>query len=208
MTTKTSKPGAGSASSGPSSDAVTKKLLELGYLELFQRMDHDEATALYRDSAATLMDIVRDSAKPGLARFLAAEALYLNQGSFPAPAERPVVAAIYAEALAQTGNKTGKWGLMGNIWGLTYVSDDVGEAGKHLLGLGTNATAALKPLLANTEGVSYEGSEEATVGNEQMYRVKDLAAYFLGRIHGKPVAFHMDFKERDREIEKLAKSLP
>jgi hypothetical protein len=208
MTTKTTKPGAAPASGAVNTDAVVKKLLALGYLELFQRMDHDEADALWRDSPAALEALVTSDGQPGLARFLAAEILYLKKPGFPSAAERPALAAIYAEALAQTGRQSGTWNLAGNMWGLTYVSDDVGEAGKHLLGLGTDATAALKPLLANTEGVLYEGSEEATVGNEQLYRVKDLAAYFLGRIHQKPVTFHADWKARDREIDKLAKSLP
>ena len=206
--TKPAKPATPAAAAGDAVDAVAKKILELGYLELFQRMDHDQADALWRDSPAELESLVKNDAKPHRARFLAAEVLYLKKPGYPAADERPALAVLYAEALGQSG-KDGTWGLMGNIWGLTHVNEDVGTAGKHLLDLGPDAAIpALKPLLTSTEVVLYEGSEEATVGNEQLYRVKDMAAYYLGRLTKKPLAFHTDWKARDREIEKLARTLP
>lgn len=195
----------------PPSDAVSKlaqKLVDLGYPALFQRMDHDEADALWRSAPAELEALVRGAAQPHEARFLASEILFLEKPGYPPPDLKPVLAPLYAEALGHAGRKTGRWHLMGNPWGLTYVNDDVGTLGAHLLALGSDAIAALRPLLDNAEPVAYEGSEDATVGNEQMYRVKDLAAYYLGRLTGKPVAFHADFKARDREIDRLARSLP
>lgn len=195
----------------PSADAVSKlaqKLVELGYPALFQRMDHAEADALWRSSPAELDALVRSTTHSHEARFLASEILFLENPGYPPADLRPVLAPLYAEALTHAGRKTGRWHLMGNPWGLTYVNGDIGTLGAHLLALGPDAIAALRPLLGNDEPVAYEGSEDATVGNEQMYRVKDLAAYYLGRLTGKTVAFHADFKARDRELDQLARSLP
>src|SRR5690349_6266495 len=105
---------------------VAQKLVELGYPALFQRMDHSEADALWRSSPNELDALVRATAQPGQARFLAAEVLFLEKPGFPPADLRPVLAPLYAEALASTGRKTGRWQLMGNPWGLTYVNQDVG----------------------------------------------------------------------------------
>ena len=48
---------------------------------------------------------------------------------------------------------------------------------------------------------------EATLGGELAYRVKDAAGYYIGRLTGRPVAFHDDVVERDAEIARLRAAL-
>ncbi len=187
--------------------ALAKRLEQLGYLELFQRMDTHELDAVWTTSGAALDPLVRAADQPGLARFLAAEILYARAPGYPPADARAALAEVYAAAMTQSG-RTGTWRLAGNLWGLAYVDDDVGTAGAHLLALGRDAIPALRGLLTGTDVIVYEGSEEATIGNDQAYRVKDLAAYYLGRIVGAPVTFQRDPRARDREIAKLERSLP
>jgi len=187
---------------------LSRKLLELGFRDLFLRMDEDQIDALWTASAADLARLVRATGEDPQARFLAAEILFRKHPGFPGADLRPVLAPIYAEAVAQTGRTTGPWQLRGNQWGFLYQGDDVGPLGRHLLALGADAAAALRPLLDNRDHVLYEGSQEATLGNSLMYRVNDVAAYYLGRLVSRPVAFHRDLKDRDAEIQRLARSLP
>jgi hypothetical protein len=74
--------------------------------------------------------------------------------------------------------------------------------------LGDPAVPALVRLLDNTGApLTYAGSKEATVGNAYGYRIKDFAAYYLGRIRRIPVSFHSDVAERDQEIARLRQKL-
>jgi len=66
---------------------------------------------------------------------------------------------------------------MANSWALLWEVRDEGPLGIRLLMVGDDAIPALRPLLADErESMRYLGSEEATVGNELHYRIKDYAA--------------------------------
>jgi hypothetical protein len=54
-----------------------------------------------------------------------------------------------------------------------------------------------------TSPLIYDGSKEATVGNGYHYRIKDFAAYYLGRIRRIPITFHAAPADRDHEIARL-----
>ena len=200
--------GTGSSAHTAGTDDLARKLVARGYRELFLRMDRSEAKALWSSSRPELEALIRDPAADHQARFLAAEISFVEQPGFPPPDLRAVLAPLYAEAMAQTSRTSGTWQLMANQWGLLYQGDSVGELGTHLLALGSDAVAALRPLLGNAEHVLYEGSRNATTGNARMYRVKDIAAYYLGRLANHPVTFHDDLAARDREIDRLAKAVP
>jgi hypothetical protein len=188
--------------------ALARRVHDLGYLELFQRMEYTHVDELWKTSAADLDALVRDASQDHLARFLAAEILFLRSPGYPPADARAVLAPLYAEALVQTGARSGGWGLAGNMWGFLYERDDLGSAGEHVMAIGADMVPALRPLLDNTDVILYEGSQEATLGNSLRYRVKDVAAYFIGRLTKTPVAFHPAPADRDRELAKLAKSLP
>jgi hypothetical protein len=43
----------------------------------------------------------------------------------------------------------------------------------------------------------YQGSKEATIGNAYGYRIKDFAAYYIGRILGVPLKYYPEsFRSR------------
>ncbi|HVV86587.1 MAG TPA: hypothetical protein VHE35_26195 [Kofleriaceae bacterium] len=198
---------AAGAAAAPDVAAVRKRLLALGYRELFLRADTAEVDTLAADAPA-LEALVRAPDENAQARFLAAEILFLRAPGFPPAELKAPLAALYAQALAQTSRETGTWKLMANQWGMLYDGNDAGLVGGHLLALGAEAVPALRGLLDDREHVLYEGSRNATTGNDRMYRIKDVAAWYLGRLTGKPVPYHVDLAARDREIAKLVKALP
>lgn len=200
--------GSGSGSAARDDAAVVRALLRLGYLELFQRADDRAIASLYPGAAVQLAAVAVDPMVDPHARFLAAEILFARQPGYPAPALRPALAEVYASALGHTYGQVSDGWVAGNGWGMLYELDAVGPVGEHLLALGPGAIPALRPLLARTEVVLYEGSEEATVGNGRAYRIKDVAAYFIARLAGRPLAFHAGLADRDRAIAALMASLP
>ena len=146
--------------------------------------------------------LVADIAAPTKARFLAAEVLFTKDVFFLERVGRPLLAALYAEALVKmyTGHA--------NSWGLLWIDNDVGEVGSRFLVLGDAAVSSLIALLdVDTVVTHYEGSEEATLGNGARYRIKDFAAYYLGRITQYPIPFHSEPSERDVEIARLREHL-
>lgn len=187
--------------------SLARRLIELGYRALFVAPDRSQLDALWSGAAGELDALARDPGQDHQARFLAAELLFSKQPGFPPADLRPVLAPLYAEALGQTGNLTGRWQLQGNQWGLLHDAGP-GPVGTHLLALGADAVAALRPLLDKDERVLYEGSRDATTGNMRRYRIKDIAAYYISRITGRPLAFHADPIERDRAINELKAGLP
>lgn len=203
--------GAGSISNqeaavkGSSSDELASKLAGGAYGDLFNYAVREEAVDRVwaePDSLARLEAVVRDPDAPLQARFLACEVLFDKHFVFASEVGEALVAGIYADALR--GNLTG----MANSWGLLYEHDDEGPVGIRFIMMGAAAVPALRPLLddAGTDLV-YAGSEEATVGNAYHFRVKDFAAYYLGKIKRVPVAYHADVEARDREIEALRNKL-
>lgn len=182
-------------------DSLASRLSELGFMDLFQRLDTKALDSVWKNGASreTLEHIVRDPHADALPRFLAAEILFQRAPGYPPENAKPGLARIYAEALAR--NLTG----MANPWGLPGKLD--GETGRHLAALGEAAVPALAALLGDTRAVSYGGSEEATFGNAYRYRVKDLAAFFIATIRNLPFAVDNDPDSRDRAIEKLTAAL-
>ena len=136
-------------------------------------------------------------------RFLAAEALFESDPDFPPDNLRATLARLYADALRHTADDEQRPWLRANAWGLLYAVDDAGPAGSHFVRLGDAAIPELVALLDDTRRLVYAGSKDATVGNERGYRIKDAAAFYLGRILGGGVPFHQVLGERDAEIERL-----
>lgn len=95
-----------------------------------------------------------------------------------------------------------------NGWGLLWINDDLGTFGGRFLILGRAAIPALRALLADTTVIDwYAGSETATVGNGVRYRIEDVAAYYLARIVGYPLAFHAEVAARDAAIAGLVSAI-
>lgn len=197
-------PRATSSLSAPAAALATK--LERGaYGDFFNYAVREQAIDdvwAEPDAHANLEEIVRDRHATPRARFLASEVLFDKHFTFASAVGPPVVAEIYVDALR--GNLTG----MANSWGLLYEHDDEGPVGIRFVMLGEGAVPALRRLLHDdSPGPTYAGSEEATVGNAYHFRVKDFAAFYLGKIKRVPVRFHRDPADRDREIDALRRAL-
>lgn len=185
-----------------SAPELAQRLAREGYAGLFLAGDSSSAGEVYHGNAAALQAIVVDDGAGALERVLAAEVLY-GCGDGP-DADRETLAALYALALALTGSHT----LPGNLWGTLWASPgDDGPLGAHLLAQGEAAVPGLLALLDDDHPIAYEGSREAMLGNAQRYRVKDAAAFFLGRVLGRDVPFHEAHDDRDAEIGRLEAAL-
>lgn len=184
---------------------LARKLMSHAYGEFFVMPAHEQTIErVWGEPAnrAALEALAADAAQPLEARFLAAEVLFARDFTFTSRVSPATVADIYARALEQ--NLTG----MANSWGLLYEYDDAGPVGIRFIMLGDPAVPALVRLLDNAgASLTYAGSKEATVGNEYRYRIKDFAAYYLGRIRRIPVSFHSEVAERDQEIARLRQKL-
>lgn len=180
---------------------LAKRLLGLGYTELFQRLDDESLAALWSEEGApdALKRIALDGEEDARARFLAAEVVLSRRPAAFGKGERREIGSLYARALR--GQFTGS----ANEW--TFPGQPLGRAGEHLLALGDDAVPALTDLLDEDTPVIYEGSQEAMVGASYGYRVKDLAAQFISRIAGRPFPTSTDPAVRDAAIAELKRRL-
>ena len=176
---------------------LANRLIELGYIRFFQQPDENAVESIWNESGVpeALAALTIDPEAPTLARFLAAEIMFYKQERYPPDEQKNQLASVYATALAL--NFTG----VANTWGLPDVLD--GFAGEHFLILGEAAIPELVKLLDDDKRVYYEGSEEATLGHIYRYRVKDLAAFYIGKIRNIPLILGEDPGKRDEEIGKL-----
>jgi len=188
--------------SGDSSTAAfAKKLIAREFGELFiYPMHYETIETIWADERNRLLldEVLADPDLPDEARFLAAEVFFRKDILFMQRHSPAMIAAIYANALRN--DFTG----MANSWGLLYDHQDDGPVGIAFLTIGQKAIPALCGLLDDeSTRLQYQGSVEAAVGNGYGYRTKDFAAYYIGRILGKPLRFHRDIAARDQEIERL-----
>jgi hypothetical protein len=126
--------------------------------------------------------------------------LFTRDPAFPAPADRNVLASLYAQALRR--NMTG----MANPWGLP--GDLNGPVARHVLALGDEAVPAFVALLGDAGKLRYSGSQEATFGNSYNYRVKDEAAALIAELIGVPYPVHLNPQDRNAQIDLLRQLLP
>jgi hypothetical protein len=146
-----------------------------------------------------LLDNILDDPKVSdLAKFLACEVLFKKDILFMQRHSPEKVAEVYAKALS--GDFTG----MANSWGLLYDTQDDGPVGTAFLLMGQRAIPVLAELLDDERtNLKYQGSAEATLGNQYGYRIKDFAAYYIGRITGNPLKYYPDPADRDKQIDEL-----
>jgi hypothetical protein len=184
------------------SDTITQKLMTDHYGEFFNYAIQDEIISTVWAEAggvAPLKAIVINEDAPTKARLLACQVLMQYEFTFLGDEDVKIdrVAAMYTDALVN--NTTG----MANSWGLLYEHNDEGPIGILLVMLGEEAISELIKLLDNETIHMYDGSEEATVGNDYQFRVKDFAAYYICEIRNIEAVYHETHADRDKEIEKL-----
>jgi hypothetical protein len=185
--------------------AFAEKLVARQFGEFFIYPMHDETIEkIWSDSRnhQLLDDVLEDEDVSGEAKFLACEVFFKKDIFFMERHSPEKVAEIYAGALS--GDFTG----MANSWGLLYEHEDDGAVGVAFLTIGEKAIPALSELLDDERtNLTYQGSAEATVGNAYAYRVKDFAAYYIGRILGSPLKYYPDPADRDEQINQLKQVL-
>jgi hypothetical protein len=180
---------------------LANRLTELGYIGLFQQAGETYLQHIWNtpDAPEALEILAVSSNAPMLARFLAAEILFSLGDVRRVETHKQELAEVYVTALADNFTEAA------NPWGLPGVT--VGLAGEHLLAIGEPMPSKLLNLLDDDKRVYYEGSQEATLGQRYGYRVKDLAAYFIGRVRNIPFELEEDPGRRDKEIEKLKRAM-
>lgn len=148
-----------------------------------------------------LNKVIEDHSTSTKSKFLACEVLFKKDIHFLQRYEPQMIAEIYAEAL-----KNDYIGFA-NSWGLLYEHDDAGPVGIAFLTIGKQAIPALTELLDNENCPLYIGSEEATIGAMSRFRIKDFAAWYIGKIMENQLTYYPDFDSRDRQIEHLKEQL-
>ena len=181
--------------------ALASRLIELGYLAIFRQSDEIVLQGIWNTPGAPddLEVVAASSSAPKLARFLAAEILFYQGEVLRVERHKAGLARVYGTALAD------RFTEVANPWGLPGFVD--GLAGEHLLAIGEPMVPELLKLFGNEARVYYEGSQEATLGHHYGYRVKDLAAYFLGKIRNIHVELDEDPYKRDEAIENLKRAV-
>jgi hypothetical protein len=185
--------------------SFAKKLVAREFGEFFIYPMHDETIEnVWSDprNRQLLDDVLNDPTISHETKFLACEIFFKKDILFMRRHAPEEVAEIYAKALSD--NLTG----MANSWGLLYEHEDDGPVGGAFLTIGRKAIPALAKLLNDERtDLKYQGSVEATLGNQYRYRIKDFAAYYIGRINGTPLHYYADFSDRDEQINTLKKNL-
>ncbi len=181
-----------------------RKLVDRTFGEFFIYPMHDRTIDNIwdnPDNRPLLDSVLADTSISSEARFLAAEIFFRKDILFMRRHAPEMVAEIYADALKN--DRTG----MANSWGLLYQHEDEGPVGIAFLTIGEKAITPLSGLLDDETILHYQGSREATVGNAYRYRVKDAAAYYIGRILGEPLAYYPELSDRDAQIDRLREKL-
>lgn len=177
---------------------LPRRLLQLGYTQLFERLDDDELRALWAEAGvpSELRALALDQRADLEARFLAAEIVLSRGPDMFSADERSELGSLYAQALRS------QLPGVANEWAFPFGS--LGLAGEHVVGLGTAAVPALATLLDDTTPLRYEGSKDAMVAESYRYRVKDLAAQLVAAILGLPYPRNPEPPARDAVIVDLA----
>jgi hypothetical protein len=185
--------------------AFAKKLTEREFGRFFIYPMHNQTIErIWQDTShhQLLDQILDDALVSDEAKFLACEVFFKKDILFMQRHSPQKVAEIYINALRNN------WTGMANSWGLLYEHQDEGTVGIAFLTIGQKAIPALTKLLDDERThLKYQGSAEATLGNGYGYRIKDFAAYYIGRIIGQPLKYHPNLADRDREINNLKREL-
>lgn len=182
-------------------ESFARKLVAREFGEFFIYPMHDQTIEkIWADSRnhQLLDNILDDATVSDEAKFLACEVFFKKDILFMQRHSPEKVADIYTKALSN--DFTG----IANSWGLLYEHEDEGTVGIAFLAIGEKAIPALSKLLDDERThLRYEGSIEATVGNGYRYRIKDFAAYYIGRITGNPLTYYPNLADRDEQINNL-----
>jgi hypothetical protein len=194
-------------------ESLARQLEQAGYDRLFLSGGASSAGAVWDGGAsrAALEQVVRSAEAPDVSRILASEVLAANVADYPPADLQATLAELYPRALALSGVEAGLR-FPGNAWGFLFhsaragIADD-GPLGNRLVAQGPAAVPHLAALLDDGDRLLYQGSQDATLGNSLGYRVKDAAAYFIGKLSGIPVTPGDDLASRDAAVARLREAI-
>jgi hypothetical protein len=190
-------------------ESFADKLVSIGYSRLFMSGDQNLADSVWDNgnNKIKLEQLMNDPHSSLHAKFLSAELLRLFKIDLSVQ-NKYDLAKVYADALAHSNIDSDDFNyLNGNLWGFLYEMNDNGYLGQQLINLGDLSIPYLVNLLDDNGRVIYEGSQDATIGNEYKYRLKDFAAFYISKIKNIQVKYYEDLEERDKEIERLKSTL-
>lgn len=171
----------------------------------FDKLFVSDGVSLPSDSETNtcLRSLMGDSALDSAPGFFAAKTLLDRQiGLEEAEMERVVF--YFAEAIKASADPSLQWlGLTGNHWLVGGSEWTPGELGLQLLEVKDGSFAPLYPLLEDERPLAFEGSEEATMADMHVLRVKDAAATILARKSGVELDWSPLPGERDKAIREL-----
>jgi hypothetical protein len=189
---------------------IVKVLSATKYAGLFYLCDRSLIDSVWQNgkNQQVLEKLVTSSQYNDYVRFLASEILFEKASDYPPDSIKNTLGLLYAKAMVGSSTASNDLWISGNEWGFMYHTDnngitDYGTVGSHLISLGKHVVPNLVKLLNDNSIIFYIGSQEATLGNSLHYRVKDAAAYYIGKIAGIPVKFYESNAERDTEIERI-----
>jgi hypothetical protein len=187
---------------------LEKQLLDAGYPGLFLYGDRGLDASIWDNGRhkGELEMILMNNLGSSQSKFLAAEVLKKYGSAISEEVEKSLP-VVYVAALKNSSDESGnQYRLNGNAWG-RVATGDIGPLGERILSFGDRAIPYLKVLLKDEAIILFDGSQEAMVGNEFQYRVKDFAAFFISRIKNIPLVLERDKKARDSVIERLMNTL-
>ncbi|MBC8756315.1 hypothetical protein H2O64_16695 [Kordia sp. YSTF-M3] len=190
-------------------NALEHELIAIGFKGLFQLYYDNPKNKIWNSGAneEKLKNIIEQPNSSLLGSFLAAETLRYYEVKLDKKYTNKLSEA-YVYALEKTNMEDDDFiGISANSWGFLYNNKNAGYLGEKLISYGEITISNLVKLLEIEGKVLYEGSEEATIGNDYQYRIKDFAAFYIAKIKNIPLTFYQDFDERDAEIERLKKIL-
>lgn len=189
---------------------VVKTLSETNYSGLFYVTNKSLMDSVWQNgkNQKALEKLVASYQYNSYVRFLASEILFNKVSDYPSDKIKDTLGLLYSNAIVGSSTVSNNLWISGNEWGFMYHTDrmgitDFGTVGSHLMKIGKPAVPFLVKLLNNNGIIFYEGSQEATLGNSLRYRVKDVAAYYIGKITDVSVDFYESNTERDKEIERI-----
>ena len=187
-----------------------KKILQYNYFELRQIEDTLILDKLWNhgEKRDLLKKVIQSEMTSKKSKFLAATILFEFNDIMDKELHENL-SNVYAYALRHTSEKfDNDMQLNANLWGFLFEEDDLGTLGMQYVSFGDLAMPSLIKLLNDSDDeIYYEGSEEATLGNDYQYRVKDFAAFYISKIKDIPITFYQDFEKRDAEIKRLQEIL-
>ncbi|GAA4160168.1 hypothetical protein GCM10022217_23830 [Chryseobacterium ginsenosidimutans] len=190
-------------------DKIANQITETNYDRLFFSGNYNLIDSLWKngENKNVLTEIAESEKYDNHTRLLVSEILFNKEKEYFRTKVFDSLASVYAKAMIFATDE-GNTRLSGNLWGFMYYSDqnnisDYGILGERLIILGNKVLPYLEKLLDNEDIILYEGSQDATLGNSLKYRVKDTAAYYIGKILKIQVNFFENFERRDAEIERL-----